>query len=62
MPRMKMLIGQPEYIPRIMNSFSSQNKAVSVSVNNKSNIASLRFSMIERISSERPSCGSCGKR
>lgn len=63
MPRIQMVVGQnnniPSYIVGKAYTHASRNAS---SMTKGANVASLRFSMIERISSARPSCGSCGKK
>lgn len=63
MPRMQMVLGQnnniPSYIVAKAYTHASRNAPTTTK---GANITSLRFSMIERISSARPSCGSCGKK
>lgn len=63
MPRMQMVLGQNNNIPSYIvgKAYTDSSRNVE-SMSKGANVASLRFSMIERVSSSRPSCGSCGKR
>lgn len=60
MPRMKMVLGETSFVPQMIRKTSLQNPSLPMS--KTGNILSLRHSMLERVSSSRPSCGSCGKR
>lgn len=60
MPRMKMCLGETNFVPQMVMKTSLQNPSLPMS--KTGNILSLRHSMLERVSSSRPSCGSCGKR
>ena len=62
MPRMNMILGQPQYIPQMIGRPYASSKNPALPMNKTANVLSLRFAMIERVSSSRPSCGSCGKR
>ena len=61
MPRMNMLIGQPNYLPQMIGQSYSAPKTNVLPMNKTANIFSLRYAMVDRVSGPRTSCGSCGK-
>jgi len=59
--KMQMILGQTNYLPHMIGQSYSAPKISALPMNKTANIFSLRNSMVDRVSSPRTGCGSCGK-
>lgn len=59
MPKMQMILGQTNNLSQMIGQ--SLQKPTALPMNKTANIFSLRYSMVDRVSGPRTSCGSCGK-
>ena len=56
---MQMILGQTNNLSQMIGQ--SLQKPTALPMNKTANIFSLRYSMVDRVSGPRTSCGSCGK-